>query len=154
LLRGRLLQESAFAHPTMMLRRQLILEIGGYRSAFDLAEDYDLWLRLSETADMANIPRAMDVADLLMQRRLHAGNVHEYASDRQEFRTQVANATAGRRRRGEKDPFNNTDRYEDSVMLDLLCLSTDEKARFWMELLSRKAGWGKLGRQITAKNPP
>ena len=37
--------ESPFAHPTVMFRRQRIIDLGGYRDG-DFAEDYELWLRL------------------------------------------------------------------------------------------------------------
>jgi glycosyltransferase involved in cell wall biosynthesis len=43
-------------HPAIMLRRQAILDMGGYREAFRNAEDYDLWLRVSKIGSMANIP--------------------------------------------------------------------------------------------------
>jgi glycosyltransferase involved in cell wall biosynthesis len=43
-------------HPSVILRREAVLESGGYRSAFKNAEDYDLWLRLVSTHRIANIP--------------------------------------------------------------------------------------------------
>ncbi len=39
-----------------MVRRDAALLIGGYREQFDVAEDYDFWLRLSEVGDLANLP--------------------------------------------------------------------------------------------------
>lgn len=38
-------------HPGTMLRRPLVERIGGYRSHFKVAEDYDLFLRLAEIAE-------------------------------------------------------------------------------------------------------
>ena len=46
-------------HPSVMLRREKILEIGGYRSEFKNAEDYDLWLRVSRLYPLANIPEPL-----------------------------------------------------------------------------------------------
>jgi glycosyltransferase involved in cell wall biosynthesis len=43
-------------HPATMLRREMILELGGYREQFKNAEDYDLWLRVSRSHAIANIP--------------------------------------------------------------------------------------------------
>jgi glycosyltransferase involved in cell wall biosynthesis len=43
-------------HPSVILRRESVLECGGYRSAFKNAEDYDLWLRLVRKHRIANIP--------------------------------------------------------------------------------------------------
>jgi hypothetical protein len=45
----------ALIHPTVMMNRNLILEVGGYRSGFDGAEDYELWLRLAGHAKLDNL---------------------------------------------------------------------------------------------------
>jgi glycosyltransferase involved in cell wall biosynthesis len=42
-------------HPATMLRRQTIIDLGGYREQFKNAEDYDLWLRVSRSRELANI---------------------------------------------------------------------------------------------------
>ncbi|MYZ47745.1 glycosyltransferase family 2 protein [Propylenella binzhouense] len=47
---------SALIHPSVMMRRQLLLAAGGYRPAFDGAEDYDLWLRLADATQIDNLP--------------------------------------------------------------------------------------------------
>lgn len=39
-----------------MLRRKEVLSLGGYRTEFKNAEDYDLWLRVSKNYEIANIP--------------------------------------------------------------------------------------------------
>lgn len=39
--------ESPFAHPSVMFRRDTIIDVGGYHQK-TWAEDYDLWLRLAE----------------------------------------------------------------------------------------------------------
>jgi glycosyltransferase involved in cell wall biosynthesis len=54
-----------FYHPAVMMRRDLVIAVGGYRALFRYAEDYDLWLRLSEVTRMANLP------DALLTYRLH-----------------------------------------------------------------------------------
>jgi len=52
-------RENCFYHPTMMLRRSSVLEVGGYRPEFRNAEDYDLWLRLSRDHELANVPEPL-----------------------------------------------------------------------------------------------
>jgi GT2 family glycosyltransferase len=49
---------SPIIHPTVMMRRDLVLAVGGYRRLFDGAEDYDLWLRLARRARIDNLPNA------------------------------------------------------------------------------------------------
>jgi GT2 family glycosyltransferase len=46
-------------HPSVMLRREAILALGGYRPEFRNSEDYDLWLRASRAYELANIPVAL-----------------------------------------------------------------------------------------------
>jgi hypothetical protein len=46
-------------HPSVMLRRDVILGLGGYRAAFANAEDYDLWLRVARVAEIANVARPL-----------------------------------------------------------------------------------------------
>ena len=65
-VRTLMLRGPAIAHPTAMMRKSVLTAIGGYRTAFDVAEDYDMWLRMAEKADIANIPA------VLTYYRLHA----------------------------------------------------------------------------------
>jgi glycosyltransferase involved in cell wall biosynthesis len=43
-------------HPSVIMRREEILKLGGYRLEFKNAEDYDLWLRVSRAYRLANVP--------------------------------------------------------------------------------------------------
>jgi glycosyltransferase involved in cell wall biosynthesis len=66
-VRAALPRSNCIAHPTVLMRREAVLAAGGYRAAFPYCEDYDLWLRLSERADLINLP------DRLLRYREHAG---------------------------------------------------------------------------------
>lgn len=46
-------------HSVVMYRRALVLEIGGYRASYLHAEDLDLWLRLGEVTQLANLPEVL-----------------------------------------------------------------------------------------------
>jgi hypothetical protein len=56
-IRRALLWCNPLCHPSVMYRRQAILDLGGYQGGL-YAEDYDLWLRASRRADLqfANLP--------------------------------------------------------------------------------------------------
>jgi GT2 family glycosyltransferase len=43
-------------HPSVIMRREEILKLGGYRPEFKNAEDYDLWLRVARVHQLANVP--------------------------------------------------------------------------------------------------
>lgn len=57
LIRRALLWGNPLCHPSVMYRRQAILDLGGYHGGLH-AEDYDLWLRASRRIDLqfANLP--------------------------------------------------------------------------------------------------
>ena len=52
-------RENCIYHPSVMLRRDVVVAAGGYRTEFSNAQDYDLWLRLSRQHALANIPEAL-----------------------------------------------------------------------------------------------
>ena len=55
-------------HTATLARRAILEEVGGYRSAIPLAEDYDLWLRISERYPIVNLP------DIVGRYRMHGAN--------------------------------------------------------------------------------
>lgn len=68
-IRKRLPFKCELAHPTLCLRRTLLLQLGGYMYGV-ASEDYDLWLRmlrLRPAVQFANVP------DVLLRYRFHAG---------------------------------------------------------------------------------
>lgn len=46
-------------HPTVMMRKAAVLSAGGYRAEYDRAEDLDLFLRLAEVGELANLPEPL-----------------------------------------------------------------------------------------------
>jgi glycosyltransferase involved in cell wall biosynthesis len=44
-----------FAHGSIMMRKSSVDAVNGYRSGFQYAQDYDLWLRISETTFVDNL---------------------------------------------------------------------------------------------------
>ncbi|GBO52273.1 glycosyltransferase [Pseudanabaena sp. lw0831] len=50
-----LLQYNCMYHPSVMMRRNKICDLGGYQAEFKNAEDYDLWLRVSKIYPLTNI---------------------------------------------------------------------------------------------------
>lgn len=42
-------------HPVVMFRRQVVLDLGGYRPEYYSAEDLDLFLRLAEVGRIVNL---------------------------------------------------------------------------------------------------
>jgi glycosyltransferase involved in cell wall biosynthesis len=76
-IRRALIRKNPFAHSSVIMRRSLLERVGGYDESLSVAQDYDLWLRMSELTRMANLP------DPLVIRRLVPGRVSvRWDSDR------------------------------------------------------------------------
>ena len=54
-IRHWLLSKCPFGHGTVMMRRDALESVGGYDERFLYAQDFDLWLRLSEKFNLANL---------------------------------------------------------------------------------------------------
>ena len=77
-----LLFASAFAHPTVMMKTALIKQLY-YDSAWENAEDYDLWVRAARAGWlMTNIPEP------LLHYRQHGSQMSNCASEKQRKHTQ------------------------------------------------------------------
>jgi GT2 family glycosyltransferase len=61
--------------PAAFMRREAVIALGGYRTEYVVAEDYDLWLRLAETGRLANLP------DILLYYREHATGLTQTNQD-------------------------------------------------------------------------
>lgn len=98
-IRKRLMVASAMCHPSVMMRRDVICSLGGYRAAFRHCEDYDLWLRVIEHYDMENLP------DRLILYRRSPDQVSEKHILVQAIGAACARYAARERLAGRTDPF-------------------------------------------------
>lgn len=78
-LRSLLIQTNPFLHGSIMIRKEILDRAGWYDERYKKAQDYDLWLRLSQTCKFANLP------DVLMQKRM-TRNMISYKSEREQIR--------------------------------------------------------------------
>jgi glycosyltransferase involved in cell wall biosynthesis len=88
-----------FVHPTVTMRTEALQQVGGYRTAFEGAEDADLWLRLAEQFRLANLP------DVVLAKRVHPGQVSTRRMERGIVRLLAAQASARVRRATGQDPL-------------------------------------------------
>jgi len=83
-LRRALIRANPFVHSSVMIRRALLVDAGGYDETLPVAQDYDLWMRLARVTRLANL------ADVLVVRRLGARRVSvEREDDRLRAETRV-----------------------------------------------------------------
>jgi glycosyltransferase involved in cell wall biosynthesis len=84
---------NALAHPSVLMRRASVLAAGGYRAGYAPAEDLDLWLRLQERGELANL------AEPLLRYRRHPAAV-SIRGRTDQIRIAGTLAAAARARRG------------------------------------------------------
>jgi glycosyltransferase involved in cell wall biosynthesis len=93
-------QSGVMWHPTVLMRKAAFSQVGGYRNVAD-AEDYDLWLRMAERFELANLP------EVLLKYRIHPGQVSVAKCRKQALGAAVAKAAAAARRSGKPDPLQS-----------------------------------------------
>ncbi len=62
------------AHPTVMMRQEVVKQVGDYCTEMLTAQDHDLWRRLSLVTRLANLP------DVLLHLRQHRSNITKVRS--------------------------------------------------------------------------
>lgn len=72
-----------FGHGSIMMRKEAVEELGGYRSEYEPSEDYDLWRRMVNSWQVGQIP------EVLYLWRFHPGSISRRKAD-------VSNASAAR----------------------------------------------------------
>jgi hypothetical protein len=86
--RAYLKRGAPFCHPAVMIRSDALALVGGYRTSFEPAEDMDLWLRLAEIGELANL----DVN--VLRYRVHAASMTRTYAASQAAATALAIVTA------------------------------------------------------------
>ena len=83
------------------MRRDAFVALGGYRVPFAQAEDYDLWLRIAERYQLANLEQ------VVLKYRFHPSQMSVSRRSQQSLCFLAAKASASSRRNGFPDPLNS-----------------------------------------------
>lgn len=83
-----------FAHGPIMIRHECYDAVGGYQSFMQVTQDYDLFLRLSEHGELANL------SEILYYQRFHAGSIGRNRREKQLSFQALAWDLAKKRRSG------------------------------------------------------
>lgn len=86
-------------HPTVLMRRDVFISVDGYRAFGRDAEDYDLWLRIAERSQLANLKA------VLLKYRIHGGQESWRNFKQQTLSALAAQTAAASRRNGNPDPL-------------------------------------------------
>ncbi len=102
-----------FCQPTAMIRRATFEAVGGFRKPFQSAEDYDLWLRIAEHSQLANLPR------ILLRYRRHPHQETQRNIRQQALGHLAARASADLRRSGKPDPLDSVNEITPELLSKL-----------------------------------
>lgn len=136
----RLVDGNAFCHSSVMMRAEAYFAVGGYRAFFTPAEDYDLWLRLSERWRVANHP------EQLVDYRVHRKQVTAQRTDLAGRAVVLARSAALLRAAGE-DEGDLDQPGADQRLLERAGLTEADQARqqfefvLWFARLNARAGY-------------
>jgi glycosyltransferase involved in cell wall biosynthesis len=89
------------AHPAVLMRRNALASLAGYREAMVHAEDYDLWLRVADRFELANLET------VLLKYRVHPNQLSIRKWRQQALSNLAARSAAILRRNGKPDPFDS-----------------------------------------------
>jgi hypothetical protein len=118
-IRERLQREAVFFHPTVLMRRSAYRAVGGYRSVAVPCEDLDLWLRLAERYELANL------TEPLLRYRLHPSQIMSRGTAATATAVLAVRAAARLRAAGEPDPLAAHERLDEDLLARLGISSVD-----------------------------
>jgi len=128
-LRSALLDYCAFWHPTVFMRKDIVVSVGGYRKIVFGSEDYDLWLRAADHCQLANLEA------VLLHYRLHPHQVTVSRFRQLAFSTLAAQAAAAFRRSGSPDPLDLIEEITPAVLVGLGLSETTQQAALALRCL-------------------
>ena len=137
-IRKALERSCPFYHSNVMFRKSAVQAVGGYRTVFEQAEDYDLWLRVAEAGyALANLD------EYIGRYRSHQHQESVRLVERQAWFVLAARTSARERREGQRDRFDSLERIDADVLAEIgvdeqeLTETTVMLAAWYAEKLSR-----------------
>jgi hypothetical protein len=130
-IKAALVTRSPFVHSSVLMRKDAYLQVGGYRLLFAQAEDYDLFLRMSEHFQCANLKQ------VLVQYRIHPQQLSLRTRRKQTIAKLSAQGAAATRQRQNVDPLESVQELSEEL-LPKLGISP---ARLQAELFAEYRNW-------------
>ena len=114
-IQERLLEGNCFGHSTVMMRREILENVGYYREEFKYSLDYDLYLRIAECYKVCNLN------SILCKWRINFQSVSITKRVEQNKYAEFAKELAGERRKYGKDRLQTSSKEEiDKILSEML----------------------------------
>jgi glycosyltransferase involved in cell wall biosynthesis len=148
-----------FVHSSVMFRRSAFDKVGGYRECFAETEDLDLWLRLAEHHELANLPEAV------IEYRLHADQATVRKLEFQTLCLVAARLSARARAESRPDPLDGVDTIDQDWLLSQgidrrEIVTATVKSAAWLAGVMGRAGYTEqadallAGAEVHARSEP
>ena len=124
-------QRCAIRHSTVLIRTAVFRAVGGYRKVFRAAHDYDMFFRVAERFECANL------REVVLRYRVHPHQVSVAGRLQQTVCKLAAQASAARRKKAEADPLDSAV----EITADLLAKLSVDDSRLHRELASDCEAW-------------
>jgi glycosyltransferase involved in cell wall biosynthesis len=136
-----------FVHSAVMMRRDAFEAAGRYRPIFTHSEDLDLWLRISERYEVANLD------EVVVNYRMHASQESVRKQEDQALYSVASRTSARARANGQGDPMDSADRIDEALLLSLGTSEEEIAARIvrastWMGKTLGRAGLPDRAREL------
>jgi hypothetical protein len=148
-IRRALGRTSPFVHSAVMLRRSAFREVGGYRPIFPMAEDLDLWLRIAERHQVANLP------ETVVRYRVHGGQASVRHLELEVVCSLAAREAARARAGGAPDPVESMEVIDRDALIRL-GVSPEEiatafvRSATWLARSRSRAGLPRIAEELFA----
>jgi Glycosyl transferase family 2 len=143
-IKAGLLHNCVIVHPTVLMRREAVLSLGAYRKIVVDAEDYDLWLRVAEKFQLANLEQ------VVLKRRYHSSQVSVMKRRQQVLSVLAAHAAAATRREGKPDPLQSLEQITPLTLTALGVSEIKQHAAVAREYLGRIQNLASAGEESAA----
>ena len=97
-------------HGSVMMRKEAVISVGGYREEFQLAQDYDLWLRMAETFGEGWL---YILPDILYERSINASRLEKRQRQRRYATAARKSAELRQKNHDDTEVINNLARCSD-----------------------------------------
>ncbi len=138
-----------FVHSAVVLRKRAFELVGGYRPLFRSVLDLDLWFRIAEQYELANLP------DCVVRYRIHGGQMTVQELERGALENVAARTAARARMDGRPDPLDAVDRLDYKTLIgmgataDEITSSLVHRAT-WLAKTTGRAGYANLAEELFA----
>ncbi len=116
-----------YCHSAVVLRRALFLKVGGYRKVFTVAHDYDLWARVAEHTECANLK------DVVVKYRVHGSQISLSRRKHQSLSVLAVQASSRARQMGLVDPLDCASEITPELLMQMGVSESQQQQRHMEE---------------------